>query len=105
MPATEHDALVNGVLEDEWAATGLMLSDWFATRSTGGSANGGLDLVIPGPSEHRGGKLVVAVRSGDVPEATVREALDPEHPAHPWVLAHYDSVERWLTAAVEHGRE
>lgn len=33
------------------------------------------------------------------------EALDADHPAHAWVLHHYDSLTAWLTAAVEHGRE
>jgi AcrR family transcriptional regulator len=33
------------------------------------------------------------------------EALDPAHPAHEWILNHYDSLTTWLTAAVEFGRE
>jgi AcrR family transcriptional regulator len=32
------------------------------------------------------------------------EALDPDHPAHAWILNHYDSLTSWLTAAIEHGR-
>ncbi|MFI5592228.1 TetR/AcrR family transcriptional regulator [Amycolatopsis sp. NPDC051758] len=32
------------------------------------------------------------------------EALDPAHPAHDWILNHYDSLTAWLTAAVEFGR-
>ena len=32
------------------------------------------------------------------------EALDPAHPAHDWILNHYDSLTTWLTAAVEFGR-
>lgn len=31
------------------------------------------------------------------------EALDPTHPAHDWILNHYDSLTIWLTAAVEFG--
>jgi hypothetical protein len=33
------------------------------------------------------------------------EALDPAHPAHGWILNHYDSPTTWLTAAVQFGRE
>jgi AcrR family transcriptional regulator len=33
------------------------------------------------------------------------EALDPEHPAHTWIVNHYDSLTTWLSAAVEHGRQ
>jgi AcrR family transcriptional regulator len=33
------------------------------------------------------------------------EALDPEHPAHAWIVNHYDSLTTWLTAAIEHGSQ
>jgi AcrR family transcriptional regulator len=33
------------------------------------------------------------------------EALDSAHPAHEWILNHYDSLTTWLTAAVEFGRD
>ena len=33
------------------------------------------------------------------------EALDAAHPAHEWILNHYDSLTTWLTAAVEFGRD
>lgn len=32
------------------------------------------------------------------------EALQSEHPAHHWVVHHYESLTSWLTEAVEHGR-
>jgi beta-glucosidase len=37
------------VLKDQWGFDGLVMSDWCAARSTGAAANGGLDLVMPGP--------------------------------------------------------
>lgn len=73
VPATEHDALVNGVLKGEWGFDGLVMSDWFATDSTVASANGGLDLVMPGPGGPWGEALLAAVRAGQVAEETVRE--------------------------------
>ncbi|NAZ81326.1 TetR family transcriptional regulator [Kineococcus sp. R8] len=33
------------------------------------------------------------------------EAIDPGHPAHAWVIAHYEGVRSWLTDAVRHGVE
>ncbi|ANZ40049.1 TetR family transcriptional regulator [Lentzea guizhouensis] len=32
------------------------------------------------------------------------EAIEPAHPAHGWVQAHYAGTRRWLTDAVEHGK-
>jgi beta-glucosidase len=74
-PATEHAELVDGVLKGEWRYPGLVMSDWFATTSTAASANGGLDLVMPGPGGPWEGRLVDAVRAGRVAESTVDEHL------------------------------
>ncbi|OMQ16708.1 family 3 glycosyl hydrolase, partial [Modestobacter sp. VKM Ac-2676] len=73
--ATEHDGLLNGVVKGEWSYDGLVVSDWFATRSTAESANGGLDLVMPGPVGPWGDALVAAVSAGEVDEAVVDEHL------------------------------
>ncbi len=75
IPATEHDELINGILKGEWAWDGLLVSDWSATKSTAPSANGGLDLVMPGPDGPWGDALVAAVENGDVSEDVVREHL------------------------------
>ncbi|ANZ40050.1 hypothetical protein BBK82_32445 [Lentzea guizhouensis] len=71
--ATDHAELVEGVLKGEWGFDGLLMSDWFATKSTAESANGGLDLVMPGPGGPWDDQLVAAVRAGEVTEATVDE--------------------------------
>ncbi|HWC79821.1 MAG TPA: glycoside hydrolase family 3 C-terminal domain-containing protein [Pseudonocardiaceae bacterium] len=71
--ATEHGELIDGVLKGEWGYDGLVMSDWFATTSTAASANGGLDLVMPGPDTPWGDKLLAAVRAGEVKESTVDE--------------------------------
>src|SRR5512133_207624 len=72
--ATEHPML-REILKDEWAFDGVVMSDWFAARSTEPAANAGLDLVMPGPSGPWGDKLVVAVRDGRVSEATVDDKV------------------------------
>ncbi|MFC7327448.1 glycoside hydrolase family 3 C-terminal domain-containing protein [Marinactinospora rubrisoli] len=69
--ATEHTELLNGLLKEEWGFDGLVVSDWFATTSTAASANGGLDLVMPGPGGPWEDHLVAAVRAGEVAESTV----------------------------------
>ncbi len=71
--ATENATLNEGVLRREWGWDGLLMSDWFATRRTAEAANGGLDLVMPGPCGPWGDQLVQAVRRGEVAEPVVQE--------------------------------
>ena len=71
VPATEQDHVQNEIVKGEWGWDGLIMSDWFATKRTVESANGGIDLVMPGPTGPWGERLVAAVRRGDVTEETV----------------------------------
>ena len=66
LPATEQGDINNGILKGEWGWDGLLMSDWFATRSAAPAANGGLDLVMPGPEGPWGQALVDAVKAGAV---------------------------------------
>ena len=49
VPATEQHHVVNEIVKGEWGYTGVVMSDWYATKTAGQAANGGLDLVMPGP--------------------------------------------------------
>ena len=71
VPATEQDDVNNGILKREWGWGGLLMSDWFATKSAGPAANGGLDLVMPGPTGPWGDALVEAVEGGEVARAVL----------------------------------
>jgi beta-glucosidase len=73
--ATEQVHVNNEIVKGEWGYSGLIMSDWFATKTTAPSANGGLDLVMPGPNGPWGEALVAAVRSGEVDESTVDDHL------------------------------
>lgn len=73
--ATEHDEVINGIVKGEWGYSGLVMSDWFATKTTASSALGGLDLVMPGPGGPWGPALVDAVTGGQVPESVVDDHL------------------------------
>jgi len=47
---SEHAHLLTAVLKEEWGFSGYVVSDWFGTESVVGTANGGLDLQMPGVS-------------------------------------------------------
>ncbi|MCA2224960.1 beta-glucosidase [Nonomuraea aurantiaca] len=70
-----ENPLLQDVLRDEWGFDGVVMSDWFATRSTAAAGNAALDLVMPGPSGPWGEALVAAVRAGTVPESAVDEKV------------------------------
>ncbi len=117
VPATEHDAVLNGIVKGEWAYPGLVVSDFFATTSVAEAKNGGLDVVLPGPFGPWGAQLVAAVEAGDVAETTVDEsvrrllrladrvgALDGERSwppvGRPDDAAHRDTLHRWAVAGM-----
>ncbi|MGW3723602.1 beta-glucosidase H [Streptomyces sp. NPDC000851] len=72
---TEHHHLVNEVLRGEWGFDGFNVSDWTAARTTTACIEGGLDVAMPGPQTVYGAALARAVRSGEVAEAEVDEAV------------------------------
>jgi beta-glucosidase len=72
-PATEQDHVNNEVVKGEWGWDGLLMSDWFATKTSAPAALGGLDLVMPGPDGPWGEALVADVESGAVPESVIDE--------------------------------
>ena len=71
LPATEQTHVNNDVVKGEWGYRGLIMSDWFAAKSAGPAANGGLHLVMPGPAGPWGDALVAAVHAGEVDEAVI----------------------------------
>ncbi|MBD5786112.1 glycoside hydrolase family 3 protein [Cellulosimicrobium terreum] len=74
-PMTAHRHLLTDVLKDELGFDGVVVSDWVATRTTEQSANGGLDLVMPGPGGPWEDRLVRAVEDGLVPEAEIDDKV------------------------------
>lgn len=72
---SEHNWLLTKVLRREWGYDGVVMSDWFGSHSTAETVNAGLDLEMPGPTRDRGQKLIEAVQSGAVTEATLRERV------------------------------
>lgn len=71
---SEHKTLLGELLKDEWGFSGIVMSDWFGSHSTVPTVEAGLDLEMPGPTRDRGGKLVAAVRAGEISAEKVRDA-------------------------------
>ncbi|MFF7245345.1 beta-glucosidase [Embleya sp. NPDC008237] len=69
--------LLETPLRSEWGFDGLVVSDWFATRSTEGAGRAELDLAMPGPGPDRpwGAALVAAVHAGLVAEEAVERKV------------------------------
>jgi beta-glucosidase len=72
--ASENRYLLTDILKQEWGYDGVAVSDWGAVHSTAPAVNAGLDLEMPGPPRHFGGKLLKAVQDGLVPLANIDEA-------------------------------
>jgi beta-glucosidase len=48
---------MNKLLKDELGFKGYIMSDWNAQHTTSGSANGGLDMTMPGSDFNKGNVL------------------------------------------------
>ena len=66
--AAASSFLLQQVLKGEWGFDGLVMSDWFGTKSTVGCFEGGLDLEMPGPGFMLGRTLADRVRTGELAE-------------------------------------
>src|SRR3954452_18429043 len=76
VPSTEQHHVINEIVKDEWGWSGLVMSDWFATKTSAPAANGGLDLVMPGPGGPWDDALVADVRAGLVDESVIDDHLN-----------------------------
>ena len=71
---SENTHLLQDILKGEWGFDGFVVSDWGATHSTVPSANNGLDMEMP-TGEFLGDKLMAAVQSGQVSQATIDDKV------------------------------
>ena len=73
VPMSTNGDLQLGVLGEEWGFDGAVVSDWMAAHDTVGTANGGLDIVMPARGSPWGDKLVAAVHDGSVQPDVIDE--------------------------------
>ncbi|OZJ02438.1 hypothetical protein BZG36_04403, partial [Bifiguratus adelaidae] len=71
--ACQNNKTLNGLLKGELRYKGFVMSDWGAVHDGVASALNGLDMDMPGESNHYGPNLVAAVQGGRVPQSTVAE--------------------------------
>jgi beta-glucosidase len=70
----ENRYLLTRVLREDWGFRGFVVSDFvFALHDTRAAVSSGLDIEMPSPRFY-GGKLIQAVRSGQVSEAALDES-------------------------------
>lgn len=74
--ASEQNHVINEIVKGEWGFDGLVMSDWFGAKTAAPAANGGLDLVMPGPAGPWGDALVADVRAGLVDESVIDDHLE-----------------------------
>ncbi|MGA8891760.1 MAG: glycoside hydrolase family 3 N-terminal domain-containing protein, partial [Anaeromyxobacteraceae bacterium] len=70
---SENQALLTGVLKQDWAFPGFVVSDWYGTHSRGPAALAGLDMEMPGSMHF--GDMKEAVAAGEVPQARVDDMV------------------------------
>src|SRR5690606_1459828 len=72
---SENYRLLEEILREEWGFEGFVVSDWGAVHDRGASLKGGVDLEMPGPKDLRVKAVIEAVRSGELDEAVLDEAV------------------------------
>jgi beta-glucosidase len=66
-----ENVLQRDILKREWGFDGVIMSDWYATRSVAAAAEDLLDLAMPGPESPWTEWLLDAVRSGEISESAL----------------------------------
>lgn len=72
---SEHYELLIKILKEDWGFEGLVVSDWGAVRDRVRALAGGTDLEMPGPKPGRVQQVIDAVRSGELDETVLDEAV------------------------------
>jgi beta-glucosidase len=74
--ASDHKELMRDILKDEWGHEGLVVTDWGAMNERPIALAAGTELEMPGTKNGNDQKIVDAVLSGQLDEATLDEAVE-----------------------------
>lgn len=72
---SENPRLLTDILRNEWGFEGFVISDWGAVNDRVEGLKAGLDLEMPGPSPDNEDDIMEAVKSGELDEEVLDEAL------------------------------
>lgn len=64
--ACEHEYLLKNIMRDKWKFNGVLISDWGAVNNRLNGLKAGLDLEMPGSGSYHVGKIVKAIRKGEL---------------------------------------
>ncbi|KAH7158374.1 hypothetical protein DER46DRAFT_558752 [Fusarium sp. MPI-SDFR-AT-0072] len=70
----DSETLIQDILRKEWGYKGIVMSDWFGTRSTVAAMKAGVDVEMPVPV-FRGERLIKAVTSGEISEEVINASV------------------------------
>lgn len=70
---SEQKDVISQIVKGEWRYPGVVMSDWFGTRSLG-ALHGGLDLEMPGPARFLGSAAAKAVEAGELQADRLQDA-------------------------------
>ncbi|RBR16720.1 hypothetical protein FVER53590_10024 [Fusarium verticillioides] len=66
----DSESLIQDILRKEWGYQGIVMSDWFGTRSTVAAMKAGVDVEMPVPV-FRGERLIKAATAGEISEEVI----------------------------------
>ncbi len=72
----ENKEMLTDVLRNDWGFTGYVQSDFFATKSTVGTMNAGMDFMMPVPLQWTPAALNAALLAGTITQAQIDKALE-----------------------------
>jgi beta-glucosidase len=73
--SSENRYLLRDILKEEWGFDGFVVSDWGAVHNRVASANGGVDLEMPGTVNWAMNDLLYGIRNGSVDENLVDDKV------------------------------
>ena len=74
--ASDHKTLMRKVLKEEWGHEGLVVTDWGAMNDRPVALEAGTELEMPGSPNGNDQAIVDAVRSGQLDEALLDQAVE-----------------------------
>lgn len=74
--ASENETLLTDILKNEWGHEGIVVSDWGAVNERAQGLAAGLELEMPASHGEGERKIAQAVRSGELAEAKLDEAVE-----------------------------